>query len=313
MIVTYIIILLTFLAALADKFIEKFTKNRRVLKVLKSPNVTLILLGSLMIFQIIDAIITRKEKDNLETQQNETLKNTIETKEKVQESQNKINSILLNFNNEIINAEKEIEMISNLNEEIKSIRQHIQYSIGEYDSLLSLYSIQIETEKEKIKNAKPDLRIDRPISLMDTVNFWYQFQFKNSGQRSADSIIFHSLMIFNDTIQKKSVVSLYKSNNSDLVALSLVGGNAHSYYANSDELALENVRKFHNGFLLVRYLYKDNMLDSVILPNVRIYYCSSFNKANIHYGMNIDTVTANNIKRYLAKENKMYYDIFFAE
>lgn len=68
----------------------------------------------------------------------------------------------MNLKKEIDFTREEFELISSLNEEMKDARKNISKSISEYQTLNSKYSEQLKLEREKISNAKPDVRILLP-------------------------------------------------------------------------------------------------------------------------------------------------------
>lgn len=93
--ITSIIIIITFFAALAEKFSTKPASERKgVLKKLKLENIAILLLGILLLTQLVENINKSQKEVLQEAKSNETHENILSTKEKVDEANELIDLIL---------------------------------------------------------------------------------------------------------------------------------------------------------------------------------------------------------------------------
>lgn len=311
--ITSIIIIITFLAALAEKFSNKPASERKgVLKRLKLENIAILLLGILLCTQLVENINKSQKEVLKEAKSNETHENILSTKEKVDEANELIDSILLNLKKEIEFTREEFEMISSLNEEMKDARENISKSISEYQKLNSKYSEQLKLEREKILNAKPDVRILFPKTTKDSLYAAYQFQLTNYGRRVADSVEFYSIMILTDTTNfKVEKVTDLKTNVNVQNLLSLPPEQGYNHIANSLIVANKEIDKFGIGYLLVKYSYFDLMTNSEVIIPVSTFRSNSLREINVQYGNNVDEQIVEDIKRYLLIHKPELYKIFF--
>ncbi|MCB9351401.1 MAG: hypothetical protein H6573_28470 [Lewinellaceae bacterium] len=313
--ITSIIIIITFLAALAEKFSKKPASARKgILKKLKLENIAILLLGFLLLAQLRENIIKNNKEAAQEAKTNEAHEGILTTKEKVDEANELIDSVLLSLKKEIEFTREEFELISFLNKEMAEARKNISKSLIEYQKLNSSYSKQLELEREKVKNAKPDVRIFLPKSTKDSLRTAYQFQLTNYGQRVADSVVFFSVMILTDTTDNlvKKVTEL-KTNSGVHNILSLPPNQGFSHIANSVIILNEEVQDYGAGYLLIKYRFFDFMTKTTINLPVSTFRCTSLKEINTQYGNNVEAGIVKNIKRYLLFEKPELYKIFFEE
>jgi len=310
--ITSIIIIITFLAALVEKLSKKPASDRKgVLKILKLENIAIFLLGILLITQLVENVKKSRKEMLQEAKSNETHENIVSTKEKVDEANELIDSILFNLKTEIEFTREEFNLITSLNEDLEDARKNISKSISEYQKLNTKYSQQLKLEREKILNAKPDVRISLPKTTKDSVSVSYQFQLTNYGQRIADSVEFYSVMILTDTsnLQVEKVTDL-KTNTNVQNLLSLPPEQGYNHVANSYIANNEEIDRFGVGFLLVKYSYFDLMTDSKIIVPVSIFRNNSLKDINKQYGNNVESQIVESIKRYLSIQKPDLYKIF---
>ena len=310
--ITYIIKIVTFISALIEKFSKKPVSERRwIFRSLKLENVTIVLLGLLLIFQLWDSRNTSAKEEKNENQSEETYKKVITTHEKINEAHILIEKVIQNINTEIQFTKEEFDLIGNLNKDMRGVRTSIEKNLKEYNNLNSQYEKQINIEKEKIHNAKPDLRVTNPKSIIDTISFSFQFTFSNYGNRNADSIKYYSAMIFIDSTLNIKKIGLVKTNISEHNVLSIPGDKDFEFYINSPDISKKEVKSYYLGFLLVKYCYKDDMTGILHEPELKVFKCLSFEKNNIQFGQNIESEVVSRIKQFLYFNNRNYHDIFF--
>lgn len=310
-----IIIVITFIAALAEKFSSKPVSERKgVLKKLKLENVAILLLGMLLLFQLFENKNKSKKEALQEGKTNEVHENILTTKGKVDEANELIDSILINLKKEIEFTREEFQIISSLNTEMESAKKNISRSIVEYQNLNLKYSEQLKLEQEKIFNAKPDVRVLQPKSTMDSLFLSYQFQLLNYGQRIADSIKFYAVMILTDTARSKIVkVTDLKTNNDVYSILSLPPNEGHAFISNGRIVSNNEIDNYGLGFLLIKYSYFDLMTNSTINSTTYLYACPSLKEINIQYRIGVEQEEVSEIKKYFSIHKPELYAIFFGE
>ncbi len=202
-----------------------------------------------------------------------------------------------------------VDLVNDLSEDIKIVRLNLEGSFEEYKNLNEKLKQQLKIEREKIKNAKPNIKIVNPISIIDSVNFAYQYRFYNDdGKRDADSLYYYALMVFSDTNIENLYIGLFKSNVGNYKPYNIGGGDQQ--YINSNNIRIENLIGFRFGFLLIRYKYTDLMTGETI-DELEIRKCTDLEKGNIQYGTNVAKYIEDRIKNYLLNNYNEYYKLFY--
>lgn len=260
MIVKIIVVFVAFLVAVIDKVSSKPPSERKgIWKKLRLENVVIVLLGFLLTFQIVESILASKKEKKKEVQSTQTFENILTTQEKIGDANRLLDSILSNLRDELDYTQKEFRLISDLNQDIGTIRLGIEKSITEYQNLNSQYKRQLLIEREKVEAAKPDVRVLQPKSIFDSTTVSYQFQLSNYGKRVADSVEFEAAMVLIDKELKFSKVTPIKTNKSAHNALSLPPDQGYNYISNASITSIEEATKYQHGLLMVRYKYYDQM------------------------------------------------------
>ena len=310
--ITSIIIVITFLAAIAEKFSNKPPEERKgILKRIKLENIAILLLGILLTVQLVDSIQTKNDKELEEAKNKEAYEKISNTQLKVNAVNLLIDSVLINLKNEIAYTKEEVGLIKGLNDDMNAMRLNIKNTLSEYQKLNTQYSEQLALERKKIKNAKPDVRVLTPKSTFDSINVSYQYQLINYGARIADSVEFESVMILVDTNSVFSKTTILKSNLTSHNTLSLPPNKQHSYIANSLIASKVNSKKYVLGYLLVKYRYYDNSTDYWVNEPTQIFMCTSITKGGGQYRQNIKEKTVNLLKKYLHRRKPKLNKIFF--
>lgn len=313
------VLIFTFILTILDKFfldkkIEQVDlKVRRNLfyRLIKSKYVLLILIFGLLIFQIKEAIQTSSENKKRDTTTTDTHVKVSKTYDKVQETNLSINDLLDNINSSLEITKKELSLISNVNDDIKNVRDGIDKNILEFNSIKSQYEKQIRIEREKINEARPIIKVIWAESVIDSSGYSYQIVLKNFGERIADSIIFSSIMVFvnnNDLL----IVDLFKSNDDETNILSIPGKESSSnvFILNSVKGIRPDLKSFNYSFLLIKYKYSDIMTskqDSVF--NVYAWY--TYKNQRSKYDVKESNMES--IKKGLYEKYRYYYKIFYGK
>jgi hypothetical protein len=310
--ITNIIIVLTFISALIDRLSKKSDfKSKLKLRFLDFDYVTLGLLLMLVVFQLLDKKNEGDKETRKENQSTETYKKVITSHDKLDTVNLRLENILKDISVAIQFTKREFSVIDSLNYDIQIVRTSIEKNLDEYKNLNAHYEEQLKIEQEKILEAKPDLRIVNPVSIIDSTNFAFQFTFINNGKRIADSIKYYSAMIFVDSTLHFAKLDLIKTNYSEYNVLSIPGDAENLFFVNSNTLNKNNVKKYFVGLLLIKYTFKDNMSGIKQKPELKIFKCTSFDKGNIQFGQNIDSKDVSSLKQFLYQTNRICYDMFF--
>lgn len=234
-----------------------------------------------------------------------------ETNTNVKEAREKINSVSENMQTQIETTEKEINLLSDLNTDLKEARKNISKNLIEYEKINLLYSEQIKLEKEKILNAKPDVSIFAPITLMDSISYTGQFRLINSGQRLADSVKHYSIMVLVDTVRWNLELTKLKTNISDHNTLSIPADGIMYHYINYHICLRADIEKYNMGYLIVKYSYYDLMLDKTIVSPVNIYKSTNLKEINKQYWFNVPTNEMELVKNYIKNVSPNTYSHFW--
>jgi len=188
----------------------------------------------------------------------------------------------------------------------------MEKNLLEFYSIKSQYEKQIEIEREKINQAKPNLSIVLPKSIVDSLTYAYQFRLENTGMRVADSIIYHSLMVFINSKSGLFLIDLYKTNDDDANILRIEGKGTTSNVSifNSIERNRKELFAYDISFLLIKYRYVDN-LTSKADSSIKILRDSSLDQGNQQFSHNVSKYEMELIKNALYKKDKKRYFIFF--
>lgn len=312
--ITIIIIILTFVHTIIDKFvlnndieIKENEKYSIFYKIIKSKFSLAILLICLLTFQIISEFGSNeaiKIRDTKASTAYDTLYASHNTIKKVNSS---VDSLLSNIASTLKITKNELLLISSVNNDLEKVRVGINNSIDEFKSIKEQYEKQIEIEKEKIKEARPKLEVAYSKRYIDSISFRYQFELYNSGIRLADSIIYHSLVIFADSNLILKDICLYKTNIDEANILSISHTNSKIF--NSDEIEIKKLSAFARAYLLISYKYKDN-ITQLFKNEFIIFGASPLETGNKQLGINIKDYEEKGIRLHLAK-NKKLYDIFY--
>ncbi|MCB0533488.1 MAG: hypothetical protein KDD14_14895 [Saprospiraceae bacterium] len=313
--ITSIIIVITFIAALAEKFSNKPVSERKgFFKKLRIENIIILLLGILLLFQLFENRNKNKKEALQENKTNEVHENVLTTKGKVDEANELIDSILVNLKKEIEFTKEEFQIITSLNMEMEAARKNISKSIAEYQNLNLKYSEQLKLEQKKILDAKPDVRVLQPKSTKDSLYLSYQFQLSNYGQRIADSVKFYAAMILTDTMRSEIIkVTDLKTNKDVYSTLSLPPNEGHVFISNDRIISINEISNYGLGFLLIKYKYFDLMTNSIINSPTYLYVCPSLKEINIQYRIGVEQEIVSEIKKYFSIHKSELYTIFFGE
>jgi len=327
MITTLAIVSITFLLTIIDKFVidkktsqevEKVNHNllSRLIHILyrliKSKYLLIIFLLVLLIFQVIEVIRTAKADKHRDITTSGTHIQVSKTYDKLLETNLSINNLLDSINSNLNITKKELLLISSVNEDIKNVRDGIEKNLLEFYSIKSQYEKQIEIEREKINQAKPNLNLVLPKSIVNSLTYAYQFRLENSGMRVADSIIYHSLMVFINSESGLFLIDLYKTNDDDANILRIEGKGTASNVSifNSIERNRKELFAYDISFLLIKYRYVDN-LTSKADSSIKILGDSPLDQGNRQFGHNVSKYYMELIKNGLYKKDKKRYFIFF--
>jgi hypothetical protein len=310
-----IIIIITFLFVLADKMSEKPINERAsFLKRLKLGSISLLLLVILLALQLCENNKSSKKELIEEFKSNETYEHTITTKEKVDEANKLIDSVLFSLKQEIEFTREEFSLISLLNTEIAETKNSALKSLTEYQKLNSMYSKQLNIEKEKVINSRPDVKVMFPKSTSDSLNASYQFQLINYGQRVADSVIFFSIMALMDSTNTKiTMVTDLKTNEISANVLRLPQNQDVRYFSNSIVVPKKDINNYGIGILLVKYKYFDYMTNLTIKHPINAYLSTSIEDINNQYGHNVEQSLMKEVEHYLFNTRLDLYNIFFRD
>ena len=320
MIASLIIIFITFVLTILNKFViskatdKQYSTHNFFYKVIKSRYTLIILIFALFMFQVIEKIKSNKESHVRYSEASNAYNTLYMTHENVKKVYSSVDSLLSNIDSTLNITKDELKLISNVNDDLKHVRYGINKSINEFNSIKEYYEKQIQIEKEKIREAKPQLEIRLCYYIIDSSTFKYQFEFQNTGIRMADNIIYHALMIFvdsNDLLGEK-YICLYKTNNDEANVLSISSVNSSNCTRifNSKEIALNELEDFDRAYLLLTYEYEDHMNNTLI--NNLILFCSgNLSTGKKQFGINIKKVENELIKMYLSKNYNEFYSIFY--
>jgi hypothetical protein len=322
MIISIIILIFTVILTILDKFVlnEKAdlegvkTKHNLLYRLIKSKYTLLILIVGILVFQVIEAFRAAEAERTLGTNVSNTNNNVSKTYDKLLETNSSIENLLTSLNTTLQITKQELLVISNVNDDIKNVRKGIEDNIFEFNSIKTQYEKQINIEKEKIENAKPALQAIVAISIIDSLTFKYQFRLINNGIRIADSIIYHSLMVFIGLDNKVCAADLYKTNSNGTNVLSIAGNESgiNILYLNSNHKDRNELTTFKSAFLLVKFKYIDRMT-SKSDGDFKIFLCQSLEKGNQQYSSTTPKQNTELVKNYLLLKNKEYYKIFFTD
>ncbi len=267
-------------------------------------NISLLFIFLLFIFEVI-AFFDQTYKDEV------TDKKLTEATTGIKDSQEMIDSVLKNGLAQIETTEKEINLLSDLNTDLKEARKNISKNLSEYEKINLLYSEQIQLEKKKILTDRPDIKINRPITLSDSNFFSGQYHLNNSGQRLADSVKYFSFMVLLDSLKRISKVTELKTNINDQNVLSLSPGGVQSQYINYTICLKNDANKYSWGYLIVKFSYYDLMMDSTIISSAYFYQSINLYELNTQYGFNVPQSATTQIKNYINKHHPDIYDLFW--
>lgn len=317
--ITLLIIFLTFIYTILDKFIldgnqnnDEKSKSNIFYKAIKSKYTLIVLLSGLLIFQIISEYITNEANKTRDTNTNnafDTLYLSHNTLKKVNSS---VDSLFISIDSTISNTKDQLELISNLNSDLMAVRQEFNKSIQEFKTIRQEYEKQIAIEKEKIKEAKPNLELAYAKYSIDSLSFGYSFELYNSGIRLADSIKYHSLVILMDSSLILKDIVLYKTNTDEANVLSIshLDNLSNSKIFHSEDIDINRLSGFSSAYLLLTYEYKDNLTNET-KNTFSIFGTRSLEKGQRQFGFNVKDFEKKSIKTHLLKNNKRLYDIFY--
>jgi hypothetical protein len=320
MIASISVLLFTFILTIIDKFFlneksdheEVKTNHNFVYRIIKSKYTLLILIFGLLVFQVSEAFRNANIESKRDTTASNTLTQVSETYNKVLETSLSIDNLLKKINTTLKITENELLLMSNVNNEIKNVRNGIDNNIFEFNSIKTQYEKQIKIEQGKIENAKPALQAIFAKSIIDSLTFNYQFQLINNGLRTADSVIYYSLMVFIGPNNQSFTVDLYKTNRIGSNVLSIPGKDTglNTYYISSNQKVRKELTTFIGAVLLIKFKYIDSMT-SKSYDDFKIFICQSLEKGNQQYGTLVPKEITEWVKNYLLSKNKEYYEIFF--
>lgn len=315
---TILIIILTFIYTILDRFIlnEKENTNDKpdkniFYKIIKSKYTLLILLFGLLVFQLISEYNSREAENIRDTNTNNAFDTLYQTHSTVKQVNSSIDSVFLSIDSTINITRAQLQLISNVNNDLENVRRELKKSINEFKSIRQQYENQIEIEKSKIKDAKPNLEILKASYHLDSLLFGYTFELYNSGVRFADSVIYHSVVVLVSSNQQPEEIVLYKTNINEANILSFSHfNNALNYKIfNSARIKLGNLNDYTHAFLLITYEYTDNMLNEAH-DNFSIYK-TNLEIGQKQFGINVSEENKEIIMRHILKNNNSLYDIFY--
>ncbi|MDZ7775969.1 MAG: hypothetical protein U5L09_10440 [Bacteroidales bacterium] len=186
--ITILIIILTFIYTILDRFIlnekeninDKSDKNF-FYKIIKSKYTLLILLFGLLVFQLISEYNSREAENLRDTNANNAFDTLYQTHSNVKQVNYSIDSLFSSIDSTIDITKAQLELISNVNSDLEKVRFEFHKSINEFRSIRQQYEKQIKIEKEKIKEAKPNIEIAKASYNLDSISFGFTFELYNSG------------------------------------------------------------------------------------------------------------------------------------
>lgn len=314
---SYIILILTFIVAVIEKKSDKKRNERKgIWRLLRLDNITITLFIVLLIFQLWESRNKGLKEVVLEELFFQSYNNIESTQIKVIEAHKLVDSVLQNLETEINYTKKEFDLITSLNDEMNQTRKSVEKNVREYKLLNKQYEEQIRIEKEKLKNAKPDLRIVQPKSVSaDSNTFQYQFQFMNFGNRDADSVKYHSIMVFADSLGDIKKADLYKTNISEHNTLSISPDKGYTYFVNGPKIDRSYLKEYKFGILLIKYDYVDKLdeFDREPFSELIVLICPSLNTFNKQYSQNTEAEDVKKLQNFLFNKDKRYKTIFIKQ
>lgn len=316
--ITILIIILTFIYTILDRFIlnEKENYNDKpdknfFYKIIKSKYTLLILLFGLLVFQLISEYNSRKAENIRDTNTNNAFDTLYQTHSNVKQVNSSIDSLFSSIDSTIDITRAQLELISNVNSDLEKVRFEFNKSINEFKSIRQQYEKQIKIEKEKIKEAKPNIEIAKASYNLDSISFGYTFELYNSGIRLADSIIYHSLVVLVDSNYLPKDIVLYKtnSNEANILSISHSDNNINFRVFNSAKLKLNGLDDFFSAYFIIKYEYKDNLTN--ITQEKFSIYVTKFEIGKQQFGSNVSENDKKVIMQHLLKNDKRLYEIFY--
>ena len=310
-----VILIFTFIYSIFEKSLfDKIDEQTGKYRFLKSKYILLTLLFALLVLQVFVTIKTAKEdkrKDGATSIAHSTISDTYN---KVTETNSSIDSLLNNITTTLKITETELSLILQVNEDIKNIRNGIEKNLTDFTAIKNHYEQQLQIERNKIDEAKPNLSVVYARTIVDLVSFAYQFRLDNSGIRMADSIIYHSIVLLVDTNFLIHKGILYKSNVDEANTLSLAGKGSNNYHMifNSEKIDIKDLPVYHHAYFLIKYKYKDNMTDRSE-SETKVLGCYPCETGTKQFGQNVKGSNLEIIKKFLYSLERNYYLIFFGE
>lgn len=315
---TIFVIILTFIYTFFDRFIlnekeksnGKFNKNF-FYKIIKSKYTLLILLFGLLVFQVISEFNSIEVDNKRDTNTNNAFDTLYQTHSNVKQVYSSIDSLFSSIDSTIDITRTQLELISNVNSDLEKVKFEFNTSIKEFKSIRQQYEKQIELEKEKIKEAKPNIEIAKASYNLDSISFGYSFELYNSGIRLADSIVYHSLVVLVDSNYRPKDIVLHKTNSDEanILSISHTDNNINFRVFNSDKFDINELDKFSMAYFIITYEYKDNLTNNV--KDKFSIYATKFEIGNRQFGSNVSEYEKNVIMQHLLKNDRRLHEIFF--
>jgi len=304
-VLTLLLVFLTFLTALIDKFSNKpIEKRPGILKKLELNTVSIFLLGSLLVIQIISTINDHFDKEVEKEQLDKTVTSLEETNNSLTDVNSTIDKILINVQNQVEATENEIIKIDSLSNKLVDIRSNVEKSIEEYADLNESYKKKLILERKKIQEEAPNVRVESPkfqFSTVDSIEYFsYGFKLVNFGKRKADTVHYSALLILKDSVNKFATHNVfYKHNLHNHNSLSIEGNNQRDYFFYSNKLVSSQVKGYKSQYLVIRVSYFDWFTKSWINPKFEVYGNIGEIVPNRQLGRNISNTEVRDIEDYM--------------
>jgi len=306
-----IIVILTFLVAVQEVFTAKKEKNvSKARWFLSSRNITLVLLGFLLVFQFVNTLIKSKSENIAEQELSEAFTNIRDTKDSLSIAIESLKALMSGVNEQISASEEELVLIRKLNSEINHVRSNLANSLSKYQELSDKYSKQLNYETDRLESERPNVKAIARVHH-DSLQNIYQVVFRNTGKRIADSLIYYAALLISDSIGFDYHVFNTKSNFYDHNAISIPGNNIDAHIINIPGTSITKELNQYFGYLIIRYSYYDALMDSKTDPGPRVFRIQFPAKDGSQLGVNVDKYEVDKLRSFIVRESKLIDDVLF--
>lgn len=287
----YVIVLITFLVALIEKFSKKKPSERKgIWRTLNLENVSILLLGILLLSQLINEISSTKKERRLFENNNNTLLSIKSANDKLTDVNDAVETFICDVEGQIEKTSEELQKLDSLSNDIEIIRSATERSLLEFKQLNQSYVRKLADERKKIRGEVPVVKIEYPRSKLsnDSMEFKIWFEIKNLGVRRADTIRYAAIFIPRDSLRRLILNDgWFKSNLTEHNNLSLAGRKDKAYVITMPTMINKGYLRYMDGFLVTKISYFDWYDSEWIKSGISIYGLRSFYDSNQQLGLNV--------------------------